>query len=337
MTIFFIQYLRYIILNISDHRGSIVIMNVITLFITHYPITLMVIVGLLGLCVGSFLNVVIYRLPRMLLYDWYQQARALMQACPTPPDFHDATLRFHQLAMDDTDLNEKKPFNLFFPRSHCPQCQHSLSWWNNIPLISFLFLRGRCHFCQYPISWRYPLIEALSGILALIVLWQLGPTWNGFAGIVLTWFLLAMTVIDLDHQLIPDDLTLPLLWLGLFVNLFSVFTTLDHAVIGAIAGYVSLWTIAQLFQLVTGREGMGYGDFKLVSVFGAWFGWTALLMIILIASFLGAIVGITIHFLGKHKRSIPLPFGPYLALAAWISLCWGDWIMQWYLHLAFMR
>lgn len=312
-------------------------MDIIALFATHYPYTTFIFVGIVGLCMGSFLNVVIYRLPRMLLYDWYQQARALLAAFPTEPNLHDPTLRFHDLAIEEDNTEQtNKPFNLFLPRSHCPRCQHSLPWWCNLPVVSFIALRGRCYFCQHPIAWRYPLIEILSGLLTLIVLWQLGPTWNGLTGMILTWFLLAMTVIDLDHQLLPDNLTLSLIWLGLLINTFSVFTTLDHAVMGAIIGYSSLWIIAQVFYRITGREGMGYGDFKLVSAFGAWFGWPMLIMIILIASFLGAIGGISLHYLRGHQRSTPLPFGPYLAFAAWISLCWGDWIMQWYLHLALL-
>ncbi len=311
--------------------------HVFSLIATHYPIMTMIVVGLIGLCIGSFLNVVIYRLPRMLLHDWYQQASALVRACPTAPNLHDPTLHFHNIITNEDNENAVKndpAFSLVLPRSHCPRCQHKLPWWCNIPLLSFLLLRRRCYFCHHPISWRYPTIEVLASLLAIIVLWQLGFTWNGIAGVIFTWFLLTMTVIDLDHQLLPDNLTLSLIWLGLFCNLFSVFTTLDNAVIGAIVGYLSLWTIAQVFYRITGREGMGYGDFKLVSAFGAWFGWPMLLMIILIASLVGSIVGISIHILRRHQRSMPLPFGPYLALAAWISLCWGDWLVQWYLKLA---
>ena len=188
--------------------------HILSLFAIHYPITTAIAVGILGLCVGSFLNVVIYRLPRMLLHDWHQQAKALLRICPTAPNIHDPTLRFSDLASEDM-TKDNNTFNLFLPRSHCPRCQHSLPWWCNIPLLSFLLLRRRCYFCHHPIPWRYPIVEALAGLLAVIVLWQLGFSWNGLAGIIFTWFLLTMTMIDLDHQLIPDNLTLPLIWLGL--------------------------------------------------------------------------------------------------------------------------
>ncbi|MCD6056188.1 MAG: type prepilin-like protein leader peptide-processing enzyme [Gammaproteobacteria bacterium] len=303
------------------------------LFADLYPLSTLIFIGVLGACIGSFLNVVIYRLPRLLLVDWYQQASALLRAYPTPPDINDPHFRMNQLndTVSEDTTPAVPPFNLCFPRSHCTHCQHSLPWWCNIPLVSFLILRGRCHFCRQPISWRYILIEGLSALLPIIVISQLGFHWSGLMGILLTWFLVVMTFIDLDHQLLPDNLTLPLIWIGLLLNLFNVFTTLESALIGAIAGYLSFWLIAQGFYRVTGREGMGYGDFKLVAAFGAWFGWPMLILLILIASFLGAIVGISIHLIRRHRQSVPLPFGPYLAFAGWLCLCWGNEILQTYL------
>ena len=303
--------------------------NMLLNALSFYPITTLAIVGLFGLCIGSFLNVVIYRLPRMLLRDWHKQATAFLRTCPILPDIYNPNFRFTDLSDNQAEITEEaeKTFNLAGPRSHCQHCQHQLPWWCNIPLISFLLLCGRCHFCHKTIAWRYPLLELLSTILPVIVLMNLGINVAGFSGVVLTWFLLVMTFIDLDHQLLPDNLTLPLLWLGLLLNLFNVFVPINSAVIAAIGGYASLWLIGQLFYRLTGREGMGYGDFKFIAALGAWFGWHMLIVIVLLGSVIGALVGIGIHLIHRHKKSIPLPFGPHLAIAAWLCLCWG-WVLQ---------
>ncbi len=258
----------------------------------------------MGLLVGSFLNVVILRLPVILARRWQSP---------------------------DSAQPDDSRFDLAFPASHCPRCQHPLSAWENIPVLSYLFLRGRCHHCQQPIPVRYPAIELLTAILTLLTAWHFGPNWQGLAGIVLTWLLIVLSVIDFDHQLLPDDITLPGLWLGLLLSVFGVFIDTSTAVIGAMAGYLSLWSVYQLFRLLTGKEGMGYGDFKLLALLGAWLGWAALLPIILLSSVVGAISGIGQIILMGRDRSIPIPFGPYLAVAGWITLLWGSEISQAYL------
>ena len=251
-----------------------------------------------GLLVGSFLNVVILRLPRMLELQWQADAADLRgEATPAP-----------------------EPFNLVTPRSRCPHCNHAIRPWENIPVVSWLMLRGKCSACGAAISARYPLVETATGLLAALAIGHFGPTGAGLAAVLLTFFLVALTVIDIDTQLLPDLMTLPLLWLGLLFNLSAMFAPLSEAVIGAMAGYLLLWSIYWLFKLVTGKEGMGYGDFKLLAALGAWFGWKAIPSIILLASVVGSVVGVALMMLARRGREIPIPFGPYLAGAGLLAL-----------------
>jgi len=266
-------------------------------------------VTILGLLVGSFLNVVIHRLPLMMEREWQCQC--------------------DELAGKEPEVQE--PFTLSAPRSRCPNCSHAISALENIPVVSYLALGGKCKQCKAPISKRYPLIELLSGILSATVAIYFGFGWACFGVLLLTWALIALTFIDVDHQLLPDSITLPLLWLGIFFNLFAVYTDLQSSVIGAIAGYLSLWLVFHAFKLATGKEGMGYGDFKLLAALGAWIGWSYLPTIVLLSSLVGAIVGISLIVLRKQHRDIPIPFGPYLAAAGWIAFIWGDVINQAYL------
>ncbi|MCL4184466.1 MAG: A24 family peptidase [Burkholderiaceae bacterium] len=254
--------------------------------------------GVLGLLVGSFLNVVIHRVPRMLEREWAQQA---------------AELRGEQAAHDDR-------YNLVVPGSHCPSCGHRIGPLENIPLLSWLLQRGKCTACGTAIPLRYPVVELATGALSAIAIWRFGATAEGLGALVLTGFLIALAFIDFDTQLLPDNMTLPLLWLGLLFNLGGVFAPLPDAVIGAVAGYLALWTIYWLFKLATGKEGMGYGDFKLLAALGAWFGWMALPAVILLASVVGAAVGIALMVLVRHGRNVPIPFGPYLAGAGLLAL-----------------
>jgi leader peptidase (prepilin peptidase)/N-methyltransferase len=257
----------------------------------------------LGLLVGSFLNVVIYRLPLMMETRWRRDCCELLELAPEKQD---------------------APLNLATPNSHCPHCKAAIKPWQNIPVLSYLILGGKCSHCAAPISLRYPLIELLTGLmtLALAGFFDLSPALLG--AVILTWSLIALTMIDIDHQLLPDDITLPLLWLGLLFNLNATYVSLADAVIGAMAGYLILWSIYQAFKLLTGKEGMGYGDFKLLAALGAWLGWQMLPEIILLSSLVGAICGIALMILKRRGREIPIPFGPYLAIAGWIALLWGD-------------
>ena len=263
----------------------------------------------LGLLVGSFLNVVIHRLPRMLEREWRLQC---------------AELRGEATSADG-------PYNLLLPRSACPQCGHGIRWYENIPLLSFALLRGRCSACGHPIGWRYPLVEAASGLLAGYAAWHFGPSAQALTAIVLVWALLALTVIDLDTHLLPDRITQPLLWAGLLVNWQGVFVPLEDALLGAVAGYLALWLVYHAFKLTTGKEGMGYGDFKLLAALGAWLGWQMLPLVILISSLLGAVVGIILIALAGHDRARPIPFGPWLALGGVVALFWGEGILRLYL------
>ena len=266
------------------------------------PYVAVAIAALVGLFIGSFLNVVIHRLPKMLERGWAEQC---------------AELRGEEAA--------KAPlYNLAVPRSQCPACGHQISALENVPIASFLALGGKCSSCGKPISARYPLVEVLGGALAAAAIWRFGATWQGLAACVLLWTLVALTFIDFDTQLLPDSLTLPLLWAGLIVNLWGLFTPLASAVIGAVAGYLTLWTIYWLFRLIRGKEGMGYGDFKLLAALGAWLGWKMLLPIILMSSLVGALVGIVLIVLARRGREIPIPFGPYLAAAGFLVLLYGD-------------
>ena len=275
------------------------------------PTLLVTTAGILGLLVGSFLNVVIFRLPKMMEYDWQCQC---------------AELR-------GESFPENKPFSLVRPRSCCPQCGHRIGILENIPLISYLALRGKCAACKTPISVRYPVVEAISGALAVLVAAAFGPTWATVGALLLTWALIALTFIDFDTKYLPDIITLPLLWCGLAFNLGGVFTDLPSAVIGAMAGYLALWSVYWAFKLITGKEGMGYGDFKLLGALGAWLGWQQLPLVILLSSVVGAVVGIVLIVLARRGRDIPIPFGPYLAAAGLIALLWGQELTRAYLNL----
>ncbi len=267
--------------------------------------------AILGLMVGSFLNVVIHRLPKIMELGWQRQCAELRGEEPVP----------------------HAPYNLVAPRSACPHCSHAITAWENIPIISYLLLRGKCKECGAAISLRYPVVEAVSGILCAYGAWHFGFGWAAGGALLLVWALLALTAIDIDTQLLPDDITLPLLWTGLLFNYFGVFTTLSSAVLGAIIGYLVLWGVYWLFKLVTGKEGMGYGDFKLLAALGAWLGWQMLPLIILSSSLVGAVVGIFLIVALKHGRNIPIPFGPYLAGGGLIALFWGQTLTQAYLHM----
>ncbi len=265
--------------------------------------------GFFGLMVGSFLNVVIHRLPIMMERDWAAQCAELRNEAP--PVF--------------------EPLSLARPRSRCPQCGHAITALENIPVVSWLLLRGRCKGCATPISLRYPLIEAVTGLLFAFAAWHFGFTVAGLGALVFVAALIALTGIDFDTQLLPDDITLPLLWVGLALNAFGVYADLKSAVIGAMAGYLSLWGVYWLFKLVTGKEGMGYGDFKLLAALGAWLGWQMLPLTILLSSLVGAVVGIALMVFGRHGRNVPIPFGPYLAAAGVIALIWGKPLTHAYL------
>lgn len=262
-----------------------------------------------GLMVGSFLNVVIHRLPKMMEQEWHRNCQELQG---------------QELALEVT-------YSLAAPRSACPSCGHKITAWENIPVISYLFLRGKCSGCKTPISLRYPLIETLTGVLAGVISWHFGYSAIAIAAWIFTCALIALTFIDFDTQLLPDDITLPLLWLGLLFNLNTGFTDLHSAVIGAVAGYLSLWSVYWLFKLATGKEGMGYGDFKLLAAIGAWFGWQLLPAVILLSSLLGSIIGIGLIVLAKRGRNVPMPFGPYLALGGIAALFLGPQLSKFYL------
>lgn len=269
-----------------------------------------VLAGIIGLLVGSFLNVVIYRLPIMLQRSWRKEC-----------------IDYLQMEVEE----DSEPFNLSLPLSRCPNCQAPIKPYQNIPVISYVFLKGQCANCKTPISLRYPLIEAFTAILSVLVAWHFGYTLQAGFALVLTWCLIALSFIDIDHQLLPDDITLPMLWLGLLLSLFGLYTDTNASIIGAISGYMVLWLVYQLFKLATGKEGMGYGDFKLLALFGAWLGWQTLPMIILLSSLVGAVIGVSMMIFAKHDHNTPIPFGPYLAAAGWIALLWGNDINQLYL------
>lgn len=275
---------------------------------------------LFGAVVGSFLNVVIYRLPVHLFSDWRKQAREIL-------------LEEGELDAKQLTVKQERTFNIAYPASHCPKCEAPIKPWHNIPIISYFFLlKGKCHACKEKISLRYPIVEILTAILTAFVVWQLGLTIDAGLAIVLTWSLIVLTMIDVDHHLLPDSITLPLLWLGLLANCFGFFTDLESAVWGAAAGYLSLWSVYWVFKLLTKKEGMGFGDFKLLAALGAWMGWQSLPLIIILSSLVGAVIGIAgILILGKDKNK-PIPFGPYLAIAGWIAFFWGEQIIAAYLQ-----
>lgn len=347
---------------------------------------------ILGLLFGSFLNVVIIRLPRRLMFLWEQQCQEYLtsenqttndqskdtalqeseDSLKQAPDSSTAlnssniTAEAQQATLAEADhsehssqalatnpqvstdatspdngsdqsttateeLSPTEPPGIVFEPSHCVECKNPISAWENIPVISYVVLRGRCRHCGTGISLRYPIVELITAVLSAIVLWQLGPSWAGLGALLMTWSLVALTGIDIDHQLLPDNITLPLLWLGLILNVGEVFTSLDSAVIGAAAGYLSLWLVFQGFRLLTGKEGMGFGDFKLTAALGAWFGWQMLPVIIFTASVTGTIVGVAMMLSGRQQRGQPIPFGPYLAMGGWVAMLWGPELLDRYL------
>ena len=273
------------------------------------PAAFAAVAGLFGLMVGSFLNVVIHRLPKMMEQDWQCQCA--------------------ELRGEDPPVAE--PLTLAIPRSRCPHCGHQITVLENIPILSWLMLRGKCSGCSAPISMRYPVVEAVTGILTAFAAWHFGFGWSAAGAILFVWAMVALTGIDFDTQLLPDSITLPLVWLGLLFNLSGTYTSLSSAVIGAVAGYLSLWSVYWGFKLTTGKEGMGFGDFKLLAAIGAWLGWQMLPLTILLSSFVGAIVGIGLIVLAKRGRNVPIPFGPYLAAAGLIALFWGKPLTHIYL------
>ena len=262
-----------------------------------------------GLIMGSFLNVVILRVPALLEHDWRCQCQELLE-----------------LKTDE----EQKPPGIVFARSKCPKCGHSIGASENIPLLSYMLLRGKCSSCKTRISPRYPLVELCTAVLFTLTIWHFGLNLQGLTALILTACLIALAGIDTDHQLLPDNMTLPLLWAGILINFWSVHTDLASSVMGAMAGYLVLWSIYHLFRLLTGKEGMGYGDFKLLAALGAWMGWQFLPLIILLSSVVGATVGLSLMATGKLERDKPMPFGPFIAAAGWIALIWGELIMDYY-------
>ncbi len=333
-------------------------MSALDLLIQTPPL-LYAVVALFALAVGSFLNVVIHRLPLMMEEEWRRECAHLAQSQaeaeaaagqtathpaissasagvspgfspetpPTAPSMASATV-----PPTASPAEAAATLSLARPGSHCPHCGHRIRATENIPLLSYLLLRGRCSACQQPISPRYPLVEALTALLSVLVVWRLGLTWEAAAALLLTWGLIALAFIDLDTQLLPDNITLPLLWLGLLISLAHWFVGPSEAILGAALAYLFLWTVYQLFKLATGREGMGYGDFKLFAVFGAWLGWQALPLILILSSVVGAVIGMILLARSGRDRHTPLPFGPYLAAAGWIALLWGDSISGSYLR-----
>jgi leader peptidase (prepilin peptidase)/N-methyltransferase len=286
-----------------------------------WPLALFVLTAVVGLVAGSFLNVVAYRLPIMMELAWRAQAAEL--------DTHAVPVPAHA---------KSERFDLSWPPSTCPHCGRRIAAIHNVPVLSFLALRGRCAGCGARISARYPLVEASAAILGVAVAYAFGPSWQTVAALGFTWSLLALTLIDLDYKLLPDSITLPLLWAGLVIAAVPLggrplFTDLHSSVIGAVAGYLSLWTVYQLFKLVTGKEGMGYGDFKLLAAIGAWLGWQKLPLVILTSAAVGSLVGVTLILAGGRSRHVPIPFGPYLAAAGWIALLWGEPLIRLYARL----
>jgi leader peptidase (prepilin peptidase)/N-methyltransferase len=275
------------------------------------PAALYTLVAAVGLLVGSFLNVVILRLPARLFQDWKCQCRELLE-------------------IDGPEPGDDAP-GIANGRSRCPKCRQAIAFYDNVPVLSWLMLRGRCRRCGEPIAIRYPIVELATALLSVCVIAAYGPTPEGLAGLALTWALIAATGIDLDHQLLPDQITLPLIWVGLIANVFGLFTDIESAVIGAATGYLVLWSVFHLFRLVTGKEGMGYGDFKLLAAIGAWFGWQVLPTVILLASGVGAVLGLVLILLRRMGRDVPIAFGPFLAGAGWLVLVAGERVVDFWL------
>jgi leader peptidase (prepilin peptidase)/N-methyltransferase len=285
----------------------------------QHPLLFLCTVALLGLVVGSFLNVVIHRVPIMMKNAWEDECREWLNT-----DSGAAT--------GPASAAARTSYNLVVPRSQCPACGRGITPVENIPIISYLMLRGRCAGCGTPISVRYPAIEAITAILSLAAAWHFGFGWETAAALIFTWALIALAGIDFETRLLPDSITVSLLWLGLLVNMGEIFTDLQSSVLGAVFGYLSLWGVYHLFKLLTGKEGMGYGDFKLLAALGAWGGWQLLPLIVLLASVVGAVVGLALIVIKGRDQNVPIPFGPYLAVAGWIALLWGADVNHWYLR-----
>jgi len=285
--------------------------------LSHNPALLLSLTAIIGLLGGSFLNVVILRLPRRLFFEWRSECQALLE---------------DEGASVGNLPEQSEPPGIVFPRSRCRSCGVAIRAFDNIPILSFILLRGRCRQCGTAIGWRYPIVEALTAALSVVVVWHFGWGWMGLAGVVLTWGLIALAGIDLDHQILPDGITLGLLWVGLVISLAD-WSPLDPAgaIIGAVSGYLVLWLVYHCFRLLTGKHGMGHGDFKLLAAAGAWLGWQMLPLVILGASLLGAVIGGAWLALQRQGRQTPIPFGPFLALATWVALIWGEPIMRAYL------
>jgi len=278
----------------------------------RYPILFLGTLFVFGSLIGSFLNVVIYRLPVMMQREWRNDCLEFLEQPP---------------------VAEQERFDLSVPRSRCGNCGHQITALENIPMISYLLLGGKCRGCNTRISLQYPLVELFTAIISVVVGWHFGVSLQTLAALLLSWCLIAASGIDISHKLLPDNITLPLLWLGILLALFDVFVSLEDSVLGAMLGYLSLWSVYMLFKLFTGKEGMGYGDFKLLAMLGAWLGWKPLLVVILTSSLVGAIVGISMILLKKTERGTQIPFGPYLAAAGWMTLLWGDQLTRFYANL----
>lgn len=281
------------------------------------------IVFVVGLMVGSFLNVVVYRLPIMMYGGWRKECIEFLELAPEAVPLSQSA--------GNMLLTEEEPFNLVLPLSRCSSCKAPIKPYQNIPVLSYLFLKGKCAHCGTPISWRYPAIELLAAVLSAVVAWHFGYTLQTLFALLLTWSLIALTFIDIDHHLLPDSINLPMIWLGLILSLFGLYTDAHSSIIGAAAGYGSLWLVFHLFKLATGKDGMGFGDFKLLALFGAWLGWQSLPLIVLLSTLTGAVLGVASIIFAKRDHSTPIPFGPYLAIAGWIALIWGDSINRIYL------
>jgi len=280
-------------------------------YLAANPPVVLIFAGVLGLLIGSFLNVVIHRVPVMMEREWRSQCAEMLDPEAKP--------------------EQQQAYNLVVPRSRCPKCDHQITALENVPVLSYLVLKGRCSECGWRIPLRYPIIELLTGLLSVLVVWRFGISAAAAGALLLTWALIALSAIDFDTQYLPDSITLPFLWLGLAFNVAGIYTTTQASVLGAIVGYLALWSVYHLFRLVTGKEGMGYGDFKLLALFGAWLGWSAVPLIVFLSAFVGAIVGIALITLRGHDRNIPIPFGPYLAVAGWIALMWGEQLLDAYI------
>ncbi|MGJ0483465.1 MAG: prepilin peptidase [Methylomicrobium sp.] len=281
------------------------------------------IVFVVGLMVGSFLNVVIYRLPIMMYGGWRKECIEFLELAPEAVPVPQGA--------GNVPLTEETPFNLVLPLSRCSSCKTPIKPYQNIPVLSYLFLKGKCAHCGARIPSRYPAIELLTAVLSTVVAWHFGYTPQTLFALLLTWSLIALSFIDIDHHLLPDSINLPMLWLGLILSLFGLYTDAPSSIVGAAAGYGSLWLVFHLFKLITGKEGMGFGDFKLLALFGAWLGWQSLPLIVLLSTLTGAVLGIASVVFAKRDHAAPIPFGPYLAIAGWIALIWGESINRVYL------